>query len=362
MAASPGDAPPLDQEEVTADLLESIGDGQPARIWMETMARLQFARVAYSATRLGLLDQLSGEARSAEALGALTGCPEAGVYRLLRALCVAKLTCEPEPGLFALTDLGAMLRSGERPSFGEQLVDFFEPPLLPLDGLIESVRTGRPAFEHRHGVPFYTYFETTAADGGARFDASMNLGSRLRFVALAEQFDFESVETVADLGGGEGFLLAQLLFAFPHLRGILQERGETARRAEQRLEKWAMTEQCRTIVGDFFEDAPPGADAYILSFVLHNWRDEECERILQSCRMSMPPHAHLLIVEQLRDRMAPATLEEYLDLTSLELLRGRERSAVEFLAMLARADFAVTAIGRSASSPFTLIQARPAPR
>ena len=51
--------------------------------------------------------------------------------------------------------------------------------------------------------------------------------------------------------------------------------------------------------GSFFDGVPAGADIYLLIRVLHDWRDEDCLRILRACRAAMGPEALLLIGEQI---------------------------------------------------------------
>jgi O-methyltransferase domain len=42
--------------------------------------------------------------------------------------------------------------------------------------------------------------------------------------------------------------------------------------------------RCEFVGGDFFQSVPAGADAYVLKFMLVDWRDEEGLLILQNCR------------------------------------------------------------------------------
>ena len=70
-----------------------------------------------------------------------------------------------------------------------------------------------------------------------------------------------------------------------------------------------------------FGDLPAGADAYLLSRVLHDWADDDARRILAACRWAMPAGGRLLIVEALLPERAadqPAVIR--LDLYMLVLL------------------------------------------
>jgi hypothetical protein len=62
--------------------------------------------------------------------------------------------------------------------------------------------------------------------------------------------------------------------------------------------------------------------------------------VLRSCRRAMPRSATLLLVEAvLPERAADAPEAIRMDLHMLTLLRGRERTAAEFVALLAAAGF-----------------------
>ena len=49
--------------------------------------------------------------------------------------------------------------------------------------------------------------------------------------------------------------------------------------------------------GDFFKSVPAGADAYILSHIIHDWNDDQCLAILGHVRDAVTPTSRLLIVE-----------------------------------------------------------------
>ncbi|HEX7956172.1 MAG TPA: methyltransferase, partial [Pyrinomonadaceae bacterium] len=261
-------ARPLDQEEVTTEVLAGFQDTEPALAWMQLLANLNFARIVHAAVKLRVVDALGAGPKTARQIASATNTDRHALHRLLRALSVAGVVSESSGGRFGLTPAGALLVSDGRPSFSGALLNFFDPELVPLDGLVRSVATGKPAFEGRHGMAFYDYLARKAPDGGARFDASMNVGAALRAHALLAGFDFSSVRTVVDLGGGEGALLEEVLEANGHLRGVVFERSQTAARARARLSKSGLAARCEVVEGDFFSSVPTGGDVYILSFIL----------------------------------------------------------------------------------------------
>jgi hypothetical protein len=145
---------------------------------------------------------------------------------------------------------------------------------------------------------------------------------------------FSPVRSVADIGGGVGLLLAEILSAHPQMRGLLLEQAATVAKARQVLEQRGLTQRCEIVTGDFFAGISSGYDAYVLAHVLHDWDDAHCLSILRECHKAMHRDAHLLIVETVLpdgDTPHPGKL---LDLVMLTVTGGRERAEQEFSNLL----------------------------
>jgi hypothetical protein len=159
------------------------------------------------------------------------------------------------------------------------------------------------------------------------------------YLPIAQAWDFSTRHTVADLGGGGGGLIAAILSAFPHLRGILVDRPEFIDPAQSRLAAEGFAARCRALGADLCQAVPAGADVYILKHVLHGYADEAAVEILGHCRSVLPPEGRLLVIEfvlpDIIDR-ADAGLERRLmsDLNMLAVTGGKERSGVEWKNLL----------------------------
>ncbi len=88
-------------------------------------------------------------------------------------------------------------------------------------------------------------------------------------------------ETVVDVGGGTGALLIDLLQRHADLRTILYEQPGQIAAATAALTKASLADRCDMVAGDFLEWVPEGGDAYILSWILHDWPDDDAARILE---------------------------------------------------------------------------------
>ena len=91
-----------------------------------------------------------------------------------------------------------------------------------------------------------------------------------------------------------------------------------------------VADRCTLVGGDFFGAIPSGADAYLLSQILHDWDDEHSVAILRQVRHAMPNDGKLLVDElTLPEGDAPA-FGKWMDLHMLVLLNGRERTVGQY--------------------------------
>ena len=120
-----------------------------------------------------------------------------------------------------------------------------------------------------------------------------------------------------------------------------------------------MGHRCDVMLGDFFESVPAGGDVYLLSFVLHDWTDDECRALLRTVRAAMPPRARLLVLEQVLPDDGPGDPGPALyDLLILVGTGGRERTATEYAELLDDAGFRMQGVVPTAG-PRSVIDARP---
>jgi hypothetical protein len=305
-----------------------------------------------AAVELGLPDLIADGARAAGELAATTGTDPPSLVRLLRALVAVGILEEREAGTYALTDVGAGLRSdAAEPLAGWALFCGSEAHQRVWRALLHSVRTGDSAFAEVHGAGAWEY-RASHPEAAAVFDRAMTDLSRRSNRALLEAYDFGRFSTIVDVGGGRGAFLAAMLDAHQHLQGVLFDLPHVIATAPA-LDpaRW------RAEAGSFFEGVPAGGDAYVLRAVLHDWGDDDCVRILRVCRAAMGDGATLLVVERaVGDGLEETTMS---DLNMLVGPGGRERAAGEYRALFERAGFRMTGDAPSAVG-LHVFQATPA--
>ncbi len=314
------------------------------------------------AAELGIADLIKDEVRGSDELAAASGTHEPSLRRLLRTLTAVGLTTEPEPGRFALTDVGSQLRSDSPDSLRAFSRMFCHPILLRAwQGLGHAVATGDQAFDHVYGVDFYSYV-ADQGEANRLFNEAMSEESRIAAAQLAAGYDFSYAKKVVDLGGGDGTLLAAILPAQPHMQGIVFDSPSGVAEAPKVLKEAGVSDRCEARAGDFFQDIPGDGDLYIIKSVFQDWNDEDSRALLRSCRAQMPGSATLLIVGTVLPETA--SMEQpimfFTDLNMLVNTGGRERTESEFRTMLEEAGFTVQSVQLGAAGPLSVIEAVPA--
>jgi hypothetical protein len=313
--------------------------------------------------RLGIADALAeGPALPAE-LAARLGADERSLVRLLEATRDVGLFETCADGRYALTSLGQLLRGDVEGSLRRlAVVSTDEWRWRAYGHLSHALRTGEPGFVPAHGCRFWEYLASHLQEA-ASFNETMARVSALRDAVLAGAYDFGAVQRLVDVGGGHGGLLCALLARHPHLQGVVFDLPSVVEGARERLLKAGLGDRCEAIAGDFLEAVPPGGDAYLLSWILHDWDDETALRILVNCRAAMSDAARLLVVELVvpaADDPAPAPgvvrLVKQTDLEMLAVVGGRERTAAEYGELLARAGLSLGRILPLEGMPWSLIE------
>jgi hypothetical protein len=322
------------------------------------------AQTLATAVRFGVIDLIGDGERTAAELARECAANEQAMLRLLRALAVLDLLTENEPGGFALTERGALLRTDRPDSVAAFIRMFTDPAMLRAwEHLEDSVRTGDTSFDQVFGKDFFAHLKDDP-ELSALFNASMSQGTRVTADTLPGNYDFGRFQTVVDVGGGDGTLIAAILRAHPALRGILYDTPEGLAQAEQTLLRADVGDRCALEAGDFFAAVPAGGDLYLLKSVIHDWDDERAATILRHVRRVIPERGRLLIVEPVLpttvDSSVPAVM--YLsDLNMLVNVGGRERTRDDFQDLCRSAGFTFTSdTPLPPPNAFSLIEAAPA--
>ncbi|KAL6609663.1 hypothetical protein ACP70R_039632 [Stipagrostis hirtigluma subsp. patula] len=170
--------------------------------------------------------------------------------------------------------------------------------LAPLTAMILHPALVSPFFDlgswFQHELPDPCIFKQThgqtlweMADRDATFDSLVNDGmvSESQFVmdiVVKECGDvFKGISSLIDIGGGLGAAAQAIAKAFPHVKCSVLDLDHVVAKAPTDTD-------VKYIAGDMFESIPP-ANAMFFKWVLHDWSDDDCVKILKNCRKAIPP-------------------------------------------------------------------------
>jgi len=305
----------------------------------------------FVAAKLGIADLLADGPKDIADLARSSHAHAPTLYRVMRALASIGIFSEVDRGRFGLTPLAEELKTGAMRS---SVLLFHSAWSDEAWGcLLESVLTGGTAFAIAHGKPLSDWLETNP-DAAQIFNEANAKRATSSCHAVLDACDFTGIETLTDVGGGLGVLLAEILVAHPGMHGILAETPGVLPAARRAMEARGIQDRCRFVECDFFQEIPGGSDAYLLSNILHDWSDERCRAILDHCRRAMTRDSRLLIVEMIvppGNAFSPAKL---MDLEMLVTTGGRERTEEEFRALLACSGFDLVEINPTPEGVFVL--------
>lgn len=317
------------------------GDAESERLLRLLGGKWVAAAVSAAAT-LRIPDALAEGPLDLADLAERIDADPAALERLLRVLVGEGVLREDAGGAYALTPLGQQLR---RDRLGE-LARMVGAPFGwdPWSALADSVRTGASAFHEHHGRSLFDYLDHHA-DEARLYHAAIESFTRHEAVAVAQAFDFSQARRVADVGGGRGALLVEILTRWPHLEGVLLERPPAVEEARKVLAEAGLERRCEARVGDFFEAVPADADVCILMHIVHSWDDATATALLRRCGDAVGPDGTVLVVEGVVAPMAGRDLTNLLDLEMLVLCGpGQERRKPELRRLFSAAGLQLVSV------------------
>lgn len=302
---------------------------------LQLLASHYLVQAVGTMARLGLADHLAQGPRTAEELARATAAHAPSVYRLLRTLSAAGVVAEDAQRRFALTPLGATLRSG--PGSMAAIAAMHAHPVFwrACGAMHEAVKEGTSGFRAAHGQGL---FDTLRGEPEAArwFDEAMTTFSVNDARGVPQAYDFSGFRRVVDVGGGQGWLLMSVLKANPRLTGALLDQAHNVAAARKRFEAEGLAGRAQLVAGDFFREVPAGADAYLLANVLQDWSDEKAAAILGTIRRAMGPASRLLVVEIVIEPGPRGAVGKIVDISNL-IAGGRTRTQEEHAALMEEA-------------------------
>ncbi len=297
------------------------------------MADLATPMAIRVAATLGLVERAGGAGATAEHLASETGTSAPALRSLLDHLVtIGVFDLDARSGHYRPTSLGDQMRE-DAPEGLKPLLDITSAAGradLAFVDLLETITTGAPAYEHRYGRDFWGDLDANPVLRRS-FDAQMQWRFRVQAGQIADRFDWSRFVDVLDVGGGEGVVLAAILHAHPDVRGRVLDLAPVTTAAVDAFAAAGLADRAGAVTGSFFDPLPAGADAYVLSDILHNWDDDHARKILAGCRRAAAPSGTVVVIEPVLGLGATTAI----DLFMLMCFGGRERTVDELTTLAA---------------------------
>jgi hypothetical protein len=290
------------------------------------------SRAVQVVAELGIADHLGDEPTSTDDLATSCAVNPHALRRVLQLLSAH--------GLFAVdgarvahTDASRLLRT-DHPASMRAFARLNGLTVLwnAIGALDHALRTGATGVELAEPGGFFAYLDAHP-DEAQVFGEAMAAKARADIADVLAAYDFRPFATIADIGGGLGHLLHALLDAAPTAHGVLFDLPDVIATAD------ITSDRIHSQAGDFFADALPPADAYLLMEIIHDWRDEEATAILRAIRRAAQPGATVLIIEHTAPDEGADIVSHTLDVLMLAVTGGRERTAGQLGTLLRSAGF-----------------------
>ncbi|GLJ07333.1 hypothetical protein SUGI_0064630 [Cryptomeria japonica] len=152
--------------------------------------------------------------------------------------------------------------------------------VAPLHHLNECILEGGVAFEKAHGLQSWDY-AVAHPQYSDLFNQAMACNANIVMKAILSKYEgFQGLNSLVDVGGGIGATVGEIVKAHPTINGINYDLPHVIATAPHFT-------GVKHVGGDMFKEVP-SADAVFMKWVLHDWGDEDCVKILKQCRKAIP--------------------------------------------------------------------------
>jgi SAM-dependent methyltransferase len=320
----------------------------PQAMLFEMLFGAWTAKVLAEIVRLDVPDALDlGPMTAAELVAGGTKANPQALHRALRACAALGIVTEDASGRFGPTRLSTLLMR-DTPGTMKGAVEYSGGLLWQVwSGLDAGLATGEPQARAQLGMEFFDYL-AAHPKSLQTFGETLKAHSATTNRGVLERYDFSGIRTLVDVGGAFGHLVISVLEHYPEIvRGVVFDRPETVAMAptEVPVRNENVAARLDYVGGDMFADVPP-ADAYVVKFVLHNWDDSACVRLLKSLSARLEPGGRVICIDNVLPPLGDTSdvPSKLLDLNMMLLLPGRERTRVEWESFYAEAGLAITAM------------------
>ena len=296
------------------------------------------SQILYTGVELGVFEYVSSQPKNASEIAKVLNLDYNLAYRLLRALGSLGLLREGVNRDFTITQQGEFLRKDNPKTLrGIALLEEGPEHYALWKHLPTMIKDGKQnAFPREYGQKLFEFTDSNPLYREV-FNQAMNSYSSIQTAWVTDALDgynFSNVNTVCDVGGGQGHLLCSLLVKYPHIKGTVIELDSVIKNNDLLwAEKMGVKDRCSYVGGNMFSKVP-AADAYIMKMILHDWSDDECVKILSNIYNAASENGRILIAEHLVPGPEEPHFSKLFDIHMMCVATGKERTVEEYVDLL----------------------------
>ncbi|XP_021740042.1 5-pentadecatrienyl resorcinol O-methyltransferase-like [Chenopodium quinoa] len=173
------------------------------------------------------------------------------------------------------------------------------------------------------------------------FQQAMTSDSQLIARVLLTSNEFKGVmhgvESLVDVGGGDGTMASSIALAYPDVKCTVFDLPNVVEGIQRNEKVGNLT----YVAGDMFE-AIPHAQLILLKWILHNWNDENCIKVLKQCKeaiQSRDKGGKLLIIDMVVGIPSDNLNQALANVHMLSILGGKERTEQQWKYLFINAGF-----------------------
>jgi predicted transcriptional regulator len=296
------------------------------------------SQILYTGVELGVFEYVSSHPKNASEIANVLNLDYNLAYRLLRALGSLGLLREGVNRDFIITEQGEFLRKDNPKTLrGIALLEEGPEHYALWKHLPTMIKDGKQnAFPREYGQKLFEFTDSNPLYREV-FNQAMSSYSSIQTAWVTDALDgynFSNVNTVCDVGGGQGHLLCSLLVKYPHIKGTVIELDSVIKNNDLLwAEKMGVKDRCSYVGGNMFSKVP-AADAYIMKMILHDWSDDECVKILSNIYNAASENGRILIAEHLVPGPEEPHFSKLFDIHMMCVATGKERTVEEYVDLL----------------------------
>jgi O-methyltransferase/methyltransferase family protein len=258
------------------------------------------SKTLLSAVELGVFTELAKGPRNGDDLGSGLGLHPRSTRDFLDAL-VALGMLDRDGDQYRNTPATDLFLDRNKPSYLGGMLEMSNARLYSFWGsLTEGLRTGRPQNEVKTGGDFFGVLYQDPARLSQFLHAMTGISMGAAH-AIAEKFPWQRYKSVIDIGTAEGCVPVQVAMRHDHITGGGFDLPAVEPIFTRYVTEFGLSDRLAFHPGNFFTDALPSADVFVMGHILHDWTLDEKMLLLEKAYAALPADGALIVYETIID-------------------------------------------------------------